>query len=91
MRLEKPLDLAEYLLDGTRWSRLEIERTIEAWRETRIALENPLPFHVLYWTAWADERGVVHFRPDIYGRDRALAEELASSKHATNSNLELER
>jgi len=31
-----------------------------------------VPVHILYWTAFVDDGGVVQFRRDIYGRDRAV-------------------
>jgi murein L,D-transpeptidase YcbB/YkuD len=38
----------------------------------RLALNQPLPVYVLYWTAAAYSDGSVHFRPDRYGRDALL-------------------
>jgi murein L,D-transpeptidase YcbB/YkuD len=32
-----------------------------------------MPLHVLYWTAWCDEEGTVHFGQDVYERDAVLA------------------
>jgi len=41
--------------------------------ETRtMALREPLPVYLLYWTAIAAEDGTVGFRPDRYGRDIPL-------------------
>jgi murein L,D-transpeptidase YcbB/YkuD len=28
--------------------------------------------HLLYWTAWVDEKGNLNFREDIYNRDEPL-------------------
>jgi murein L,D-transpeptidase YcbB/YkuD len=73
IRVEKPLDLAEYLLsDNPVWSRDEILSVIEK-RETRIVhLPKAIRIHLLYLTAWADEQGTLQFRNDIYGRDEQL-------------------
>ena len=41
-------------------------------RETTVWLKEPVPVHILYWTAFVEDDGVVEFRPDIYGRDQAV-------------------
>src|SRR3990172_10370589 len=38
-----------------------------------IPLDEPIPVHILYWTAWVDDKGTVHFREDVYERDNPLA------------------
>ena len=73
IRTEDPLSLAEYLLsDQPGWTRERIERTATGGVEQTVRLARPLPVHLLYWTAWADEDGVIHFRSDIYGRDELV-------------------
>jgi L,D-transpeptidase YcbB len=37
-----------------------------------IILKNPIPVHILYLTAWADDDGITYFGKDIYNRDRKL-------------------
>jgi murein L,D-transpeptidase YcbB/YkuD len=73
IRAERPLDLAVYLLrNDTTWTQERMNATIERWQETRIPAPEPLPVHVLYWTAWVDDQGILHLRPDIYGHDDRL-------------------
>jgi murein L,D-transpeptidase YcbB/YkuD len=73
IRVERPIELAEYLLrDSPDWSREKILEAIEKWEEKTVRLPEPVPVHLLYWTAWVDEDGTVNFRKDIYGRDRRL-------------------
>jgi len=38
---------------------------------TVVNLREPLPVHITYLTAWADD-GVANFRQDIYGHDAKL-------------------
>jgi murein L,D-transpeptidase YcbB/YkuD len=77
IRIEKPLDLAEYLLRGDpAWTREKIESRLGDGRERWIAVPRPLPVHVVYWTAWVDAAGVLQFRKDVYGRDRPVLERL---------------
>jgi len=77
IRIEKPIELAEYLLMGDpRWTKERILAAIAKGSEETIILRDPIPVHLLYWTAWADEDGLVHFRDDIYRRDKRLYEAL---------------
>lgn len=39
-----------------------------------IDFTEPLPLFVTFVTAWANRDGTVHFRPDMHGRDKKLAE-----------------
>ncbi|MFZ0389445.1 MAG: L,D-transpeptidase family protein [Calditrichia bacterium] len=73
IRLQQPLDLAEYVLKGdSRWTREAIQKTIDSGKEQTVPLPEPLPVHLLYWTAWVDGEGKLQFREDIYDRDEAV-------------------
>ena len=87
IRLENPIELAIYLLRGdANWQRKQIEEAIKKGKEQTVRLPKPTPTHLLYWTAWVDEDGIVQFRKDIYERDEHLYEALkepAPSKKQT--------
>ncbi|MEW6259097.1 MAG: L,D-transpeptidase family protein [Thermodesulfobacteriota bacterium] len=73
IRLEKPIELAvEVMKNVPEWNRERILQTIQSGITTVIPVKESIMVHLLYWTAWADEQGVVHFREDIYDRDRPL-------------------
>lgn len=75
VRVEKPIDLAVYLLrDQKNWDRKNILTTISEREEKQIKLTATLPVYLVYFTAFTDESGKVHFREDIYGHDKTLAE-----------------
>jgi murein L,D-transpeptidase YcbB/YkuD len=77
IRMEKPLDLAAYVLrDDPAWTLEAIETTVKAGKERVVTLPHPLPVHLAYWTVWVDDAGVVQFRKDLYGRDKMLLEML---------------
>jgi L,D-transpeptidase YcbB len=78
IRLERPMDLALYLLrDQPRWTAARLQSDIAAGRERTIPLTSPRPVYVLYWTAWVGDDGHMEFHRDHYQRDAALAAELA--------------
>lgn len=74
VRVEDPLELASrlagYGADG-------VQHLAGAIRdgETRVLrLGRTVPVQLVYFTAWADERGLVQFRDDVYNKDaQALA------------------
>lgn len=74
IRLEHALDLAESLLRETPgWGPEAIQRVLADYRPHTVTLPRPVPVHILYWTAWAEEDGTVQFRRDLYDRDAHLA------------------
>jgi len=85
IRIEDPAGLARWLLTerSAILSPERLEATYESGRETTIRLDRNLPVHLLYWTAWVDEDNLVHFRRDIYQRDRRLIEALDAPPPAT--------
>lgn len=85
IRIEKPIELALYLFrDDSRWTKESILATIERGIEQTVILKDPVPVHLLYWTAWAEEDGTIHFRDDIYGRDKRLDEALRQRAPASS-------
>ena len=87
IRLERPIDLAEYLLRGTpEGSRDRIQALINIGERKVISLSDPIPVHILYWTAWVDESGTIQFRDDIYGHDQRLD---AAIRSGTESQFRL--
>lgn len=76
VRVEEPIKLAEYLLrNKPGWDRQTILDTIQVRQEKYVTLDEKLPVYLVYFTAWVDEAGNVHFRDDIYGHDKALAQQ----------------
>ncbi|TGE24155.1 murein L,D-transpeptidase [Hymenobacter aquaticus] len=76
VRVAEPLKLAEYLLrDKPGWDMQTIQDTIANRKEKYVALKETLPVYLVYFTAWVDDAGRVHFRDDIYNHDKALARE----------------
>ncbi len=69
IRVEKPFELAELVLNDPQWNRQSIDALI-AKKETRtVNLKQPIPVLILYWTAQPRLDGQVVFRADVYGRD----------------------
>jgi murein L,D-transpeptidase YcbB/YkuD len=73
IRVERAVDLAEYVLRGhRRWTRRRLTAALAGGVEQTVLLPEPIPVHLLYWTAWVDDHGTLQFRTDIYGRDNLL-------------------
>jgi murein L,D-transpeptidase YcbB/YkuD len=73
IRVEKPIELAQYLLqDNPQWTRAHIFKAMGDGETKSVRVRRQIPVHLLYWTAWVDGQGTLHFRDDIYGRDAPL-------------------
>lgn len=74
IRLEKPADLAELLLQADpAWQAPEIQAAVATGKTQRVQLSKPVEVFLLYWTAYASANGTMNFRDDPYGWDSALA------------------
>lgn len=70
VRVEQPVALAEYLLEGSaHWDATRIQAAMNGDEEQQVKLPRPIPVHLMYWTARVDEKGTVYFFNDIYGHD----------------------
>lgn len=75
IRIEKPVELAEYLLSNDpNWPAEKIRAAITGSEltEQTVKLPEPINVHILYWTVWEEENGQLHFADDIYNRDTAI-------------------
>jgi murein L,D-transpeptidase YcbB/YkuD len=80
IRLEKPIELAEYLLrDDPKWTQQKLLASIGKGGEQTVQLPTSIPVYLLYWTAWVRDDGVVQFRKDLYERDRVLDKALGDT------------
>lgn len=73
IRLSKPIELAEFLLQDTgEWDGKKIMEVVDKRIETMVRLKEPIPVYLIYSTVLVNEDGSLDFRNDIYGRDKKL-------------------
>lgn len=70
VRLERPADLAKYLLqDQPEWTDERIAAAMHAGVERAVTLKKPIPVYLAYFTAW-EENGALQIVDDVYGYDQ---------------------
>jgi murein L,D-transpeptidase YcbB/YkuD len=69
VRVERPFELAELLLDDPGWNQERFATLIAARQPHTVRLKDPIAVILSYWTAEAGEDGEIRFREDIYDRD----------------------
>jgi murein L,D-transpeptidase YcbB/YkuD len=73
IRVENARMLASYLLSAEdRWTPEVLLAALASGHRQVVRVPQPILVHLLYMTAWIDDRGVLQFREDIYHRDRDL-------------------
>ncbi|QFU23084.1 L,D-transpeptidase family protein [Shewanella eurypsychrophilus] len=73
IRIENVEGLANWMAshlvkDKQTWVEMQIERRKTQW----FSLNDTLPVHLVYWTAWIDENGNAQYRNDIYHQNSVL-------------------
>lgn len=77
IRVERPFELVELLLhDPAKWDQAAIKEIVDSRRTVRMNLPESVPVLLMYWTVRDNGDGVLGFKQDIYGRDRAVLEAL---------------
>ena len=73
VRLQDPFDFA-YVMLGPQEADPEafFQSVLRSGQETRVDLEQPVPVHLVYRTAFTDTRGEMNYRKDMYGRDAKI-------------------
>ncbi len=73
IRAERPVLLASHLMEQPNGGTSDrLAEALKNGERTFIRLQDPIPVHLLYLTAWIDEQGRMQFRRDIYDRDPPL-------------------
>jgi len=77
MRVQKPFELAQFVLQGSGFSPARIRAAMSSGVEQAVALPAAIPVYVTYFTTWVDPDGSLRFAPDVYGHDATLERALA--------------
>ncbi|MEZ5660187.1 MAG: L,D-transpeptidase family protein [Burkholderiaceae bacterium] len=84
VRTDDIAGLSAWLLETTPgWSRARVQSLMASGRTARVTLAQPVPVHILYFTAEPDGAridGAIHFHDDIYARDQRLLAALGRAR-----------
>jgi murein L,D-transpeptidase YcbB/YkuD len=70
IRISDPVKMANYVLsDNPHWTPEKIDSAMNSGKEKYVRVKNPVPVLIMYYTAFTDEEGRLHFLDDIYGHD----------------------
>lgn len=77
IRIAEPKKFAEYLLqDQPIYTSTAIDSLMYLEKEKWVTLKKKVPVFLVYFTAWVDQLGELHFRRDIYQHDQKMAKKL---------------
>ena len=83
IRVERPVELAEYLLRGSEWTPGRLRDAIASGQTQEIPLARKTPVFLVYFTAGVRPDGTLEFYEDIYGVDAAHAKSRAAAATTT--------
>lgn len=76
VRVQNPIELAEYLLsEETNWNVEKITEILQSKKTKYIKIQKEVNIYILYWTAWSENNTLI-FRDDIYNLDAVLNKKL---------------
>ncbi|GHA36416.1 amidase [Devosia pacifica] len=69
VRVEGVQDLVAWLLRDNGWDPTRVSGMFSSAERLDVSINNPVPIHTTYITAWANRNGTVSFRDDVYNFD----------------------
>ncbi|MEL6118615.1 MAG: L,D-transpeptidase family protein [Pseudomonadota bacterium] len=73
IRLADPFDFGYTLLAAQEDEPVDFfHKVLATGKETRVDLDQPIPVHIIYRTAFTDSKGRPQYRSDVYGRDAKI-------------------
>jgi murein L,D-transpeptidase YcbB/YkuD len=78
IRLEKPAELAMYLLG---WDEAKVKEYMSKEKPEIVKLTEKMPVQIVYRTAWVDEDGKLNLRDDIYSYDKIQLRAITSKEN----------
>lgn len=80
IRLGSPFDFAYALLTPQSSDPVgEFGAHLKTKAENSLRLTEPVPVHLVYFTAWPTAKGRIEYRRDVYGRDRRIFDALENA------------
>lgn len=87
VRVEKIRDLSAWILKEKKgWDRSKIDDVIKAGKLKSPGLKKHIPVQFIYVTSWVDGKNNIHFREDIYDRDKGLKRYASKSEKVKDGN-----
>lgn len=86
IRLERPIDMVEYLLRGTKWDRTSIDSFVAKPGETKekeswvkVPDQNRIPLYTMSLTSQVGDDNVIRFTQDVYGQNLQVLKALQAA------------
>jgi len=79
LRLRNPMRMAELVLaEDKGWDAAHVNQVLnDGPRNNEIVIDHKIPVHLVYFTAWVDDKGSVRSYRDIYGHEKRITQALA--------------
>jgi murein L,D-transpeptidase YcbB/YkuD len=82
IRVKDPIKLASFVFNNPQaWTPQKIKDNMRGNFTKNVALVQPVPVYITYFTVWQDDKGDIYFSKDSYGKDRELEEALKNRPH----------
>ena len=80
IRLQKPFDMAYTLLaPQSSDPKATFQTVLQSGKEDTIMLDQKVPVHLVYFTAFVSRTGTLEYRRDVYGRDAEIFDALSKA------------